>query len=150
MHALKRSIVGLLALVIANLGCGGAETAHEGEATHAATGAGSESDADSDADADSAADTDSAAATDADSDAAADADSAAASEAAADANAADSAGSPPIGGHGAVCRRGAQSPDDTPVYECGPGLQCCYPCGIAGCDSVCHTPEECAMDRMRP
>ncbi|CAN5216672.1 hypothetical protein BH11MYX1_BH11MYX1_28520 [soil metagenome] len=58
-----------------------------------------------------------------------------------------------LGGHGAVCAFGARHPSggglDAPT-ECGPGLQCCYPCGIAGCDSVCHTPAECASDRQRP
>jgi hypothetical protein len=37
--------------------------------------------------------------------------------------------------------------DPLPAAE---GLSCCYPCGIDGCDSVCHTREECDMDRMRP
>ena len=63
-----------------------------------------------------------------------------------------------LGKHGDVCAVGTrhprQSDDDpsakvTPV-ECGPGLQCCYPCGIQGCDWVCHTQSECNMDRRRP
>lgn len=24
-----------------------------------------------------------------------------------------------------------------PLPKCGPGLICCYPCGIQGCDSIC-------------
>jgi hypothetical protein len=37
---------------------------------------------------------------------------------------------------GEVCRSGARSGGgiDRP---CAPGLQCCYPCGVEGCDSVC-------------
>jgi hypothetical protein len=49
-------------------------------------------------------------------------------------------------GHGEVCHAYDGSLD----RPCAEGLSCCYPCGIDGCDSVCHTPEECDMDRMRP
>lgn len=39
---------------------------------------------------------------------------------------------------GAVCHRGKRNPEpDGPVVDCGPTMQCCYPCGIDGCDSVC-------------
>jgi hypothetical protein len=57
-----------------------------------------------------------------------------------------------LGTHGQICALGSRHPEDasvTPV-ECGPGLQCCYPCGIQGCDSVCHTRAECDLDRRRP
>ena len=48
--------------------------------------------------------------------------------------------------HGEVC----SSRDHAMERPCAEGLSCCYPCGIAGCDSVCHTQVECQMDRMRP
>ncbi len=48
--------------------------------------------------------------------------------------------------HGEVC----SSADHGVSRPCAEGLSCCYPCGIDGCDSVCHTAEECQMDRMRP
>lgn len=46
---------------------------------------------------------------------------------------------PPVGGEGAVCRAGRNQPPDATVvvHACAEGLQCCYPCGIEGCDSVC-------------
>ena len=48
-------------------------------------------------------------------------------------------------GHGEVCQsaEGLSRP-------CAAGLSCCYPCGIEGCDHVCHTEAECDMDRLRP
>lgn len=75
-----------------------------------------------------------------------------------------------------ACGAGAGSPDTTPrhgeapvdrsgpaghdevcsAYDgsferpCAAGLSCCYPCGVDGCDSVCHTEEECGVDMMRP
>ena len=58
-----------------------------------------------------------------------------------------------LGKHGDVCSYGERHPQGERLpapAECGPGLQCCYPCGIQGCDSVCHTPDECNTDRMRP
>lgn len=44
-----------------------------------------------------------------------------------------------VGGEGAICRVGEQHPPGEVVeaVECAAGLQCCYPCGIPGCDSVC-------------
>jgi hypothetical protein len=56
-----------------------------------------------------------------------------------------------VGKRGDVCRTGSRSgrADDL-VVTCGPGLECCYPCGIEGCDWVCHTPSECEQDRERP
>jgi hypothetical protein len=57
------------------------------------------------------------------------------------------------GKHGDVCALGRRHQPGEPhpkVVECGPGLQCCYPCGVQGCDSVCHTQEECRLDQMRP
>jgi hypothetical protein len=42
----------------------------------------------------------------------------------------------PRGGEGDIC----VSEDGEPVATCGLGLQCCYPCGIAGCPSVCTVP----------
>lgn len=42
-----------------------------------------------------------------------------------------------IGKAGAVCRIGDQHTGSAVAVECGPGLNCCYPCGIDGCDSVC-------------
>lgn len=62
----------------------------------------------------------------------------------------------PRNNHGAICqlgerRRSSPDPGRLPRVEtCGPGLECCYPCGIQGCDWVCHTPQECAVDRTRP
>jgi hypothetical protein len=56
------------------------------------------------------------------------------------------------GKHNEVCRTGTRGPlrESKVVVACGSGLQCCYPCGIAGCDWVCHTAAECQMDRRRP
>lgn len=60
----------------------------------------------------------------------------------------------PTGGsdsnHGAVCGLGGrhEHASDAPApVECSAGLQCCYPCGIDGCDSVCMTPAECDVKR---
>lgn len=63
----------------------------------------------------------------------------------------DDEGPPAVGKHGDVCQLGEQR-HGAPgrVVSCGPGLQCCYPCGIQGCDWVCHTPSECEMDSRRP
>jgi hypothetical protein len=50
---------------------------------------------------------------------------------------------PKVGKLGDVCAKGSRSqdlddgPTSRPVLTCGPGLMCCYPCGIPGCDSVC-------------
>jgi hypothetical protein len=44
------------------------------------------------------------------------------------------------GGAGTICHAGLRHPPGEPppeVHPCAPGLQCCYPCGIEGCDSVC-------------
>jgi hypothetical protein len=42
------------------------------------------------------------------------------------------------GGVGSVCALGRLEPDrEVVVGPCAEGLQCCYPCGIQGCDSVC-------------
>lgn len=41
---------------------------------------------------------------------------------------------------GAVCGWGEEHTDDRSLPapgECQPGLTCCYPCGIEGCDDVC-------------
>ena len=47
--------------------------------------------------------------------------------------------SPTAGGPGSICAVGDQHPEGTTVtaVACADGLQCCYPCGIDGCDSVC-------------
>ncbi|MBW2527921.1 MAG: hypothetical protein JRI23_27320 [Deltaproteobacteria bacterium] len=56
-----------------------------------------------------------------------------------------------------VCRLG--SLDMTPPGEatharvatpCAAPLQCCYPCGMAGCDWICATPEQCRAWSTRP
>ena len=54
-----------------------------------------------------------------------------------------------VGNHGAVCGLGGRHKpgDDITPVECTAGLQCCYPCGIDGCDDICMTPDECRMDR---
>jgi len=52
----------------------------------------------------------------------------------------------PPAAHGEMCA----SADHSVTRACAEGLYCCYPCGIEGCDSVCHTQQECDMDRMRP
>jgi hypothetical protein len=55
-----------------------------------------------------------------------------------------------LGNHGAVCGLGSrhESSSDAPApVECSAGLQCCYPCGIDGCDDVCMTPDECNEKR---
>jgi hypothetical protein len=51
-----------------------------------------------------------------------------------------------VAGHDEVCHAHDGSLD----RPCAEGLSCCYPCGTDGCDSVCHTPEECQVDQMRP
>lgn len=62
----------------------------------------------------------------------------------------DAAPAKKLGKHGAVCRwnvphqRAGGGP--APV-ECGPGLHCCYPCGIQGCDFTCMTQAECNVNR---
>jgi hypothetical protein len=58
-------------------------------------------------------------------------------------------GTAQVGNHGAVCAVGGRHRgDDAPkVVECTAGLQCCYPCGIDGCDSVCMTQAECNVKR---
>ncbi len=40
---------------------------------------------------------------------------------------------------GEVCRVGTRRDRSRAVVArpCAPGLRCCYPCGIPGCDSVC-------------
>jgi hypothetical protein len=45
------------------------------------------------------------------------------------------------GGEGAICRVGERHPpgEQVEAVECASGMQCCYPCGIPGCDSVCMT-----------
>jgi hypothetical protein len=59
--------------------------------------------------------------------------------------------SPGLGKHGEVCAIGSRhARSNLKPVTCGPDLSCCYPCGIDGCDSVCHTAEECRMDSMRP
>ncbi|MFL5319212.1 MAG: hypothetical protein ACJ790_06110 [Myxococcaceae bacterium] len=61
--------------------------------------------------------------------------------------------SPKLLGHGEVCaygRRHPQSLQGQSPGECGEGLFCCYPCGVDGCDSVCHTKTECDEDMTRP
>ena len=44
---------------------------------------------------------------------------------------------PAVGNEGAVCAIGRQHQGSAVAVECGPGFNCCYPCGIDGCDSVC-------------
>lgn len=44
---------------------------------------------------------------------------------------------PAIGKAGDVCHVGRQHEGSRVAVDCGPGLNCCYPCGIDGCDSVC-------------
>ncbi|MBK9034886.1 MAG: hypothetical protein IPL61_27085 [Myxococcales bacterium] len=48
---------------------------------------------------------------------------------------------PGAGGEGTICRIGEGHPqgDQATATPCADGLQCCYPCGIPGCDSVCMT-----------
>ncbi|MCA9683830.1 MAG: hypothetical protein KC457_16640 [Myxococcales bacterium] len=49
---------------------------------------------------------------------------------------------------GEVCRVGRPTGDGAALTrECEEGLSCCYPCGMAGCDWVCSTAEECALKR---
>lgn len=43
---------------------------------------------------------------------------------------------PGDGRAGSVCRWGEHHPYG-PVAQCKPGLLCCYPCGIRGCDWRC-------------
>ena len=42
-----------------------------------------------------------------------------------------------VGKAGDVCHIGRQHAGSAVAVDCGPGLNCCYPCGIDGCDSVC-------------
>jgi hypothetical protein len=50
----------------------------------------------------------------------------------------DGSGSATTGGEGAICAVGAQNQDpNAQAVACAEGLECCYPCGIEGCDSVC-------------
>jgi hypothetical protein len=58
---------------------------------------------------------------------------------------------------GGVCRTGTRHAVDgdskkhTSVHrDCRAGLQCCYPCGMAGCDWVCATQAECKSWRTLP
>lgn len=44
---------------------------------------------------------------------------------------------PAMGTQGAVCAIGDEHRGSGVAVACGPGLSCCYPCGIDGCDSVC-------------
>ena len=45
---------------------------------------------------------------------------------------------PTVGGPGTVCSLGRMSQGSArEAHECNPGLSCCYPCGVEGCDSVC-------------
>ena len=44
-----------------------------------------------------------------------------------------------VGTEGDVCHLGRQHVGSAVAVDCGPGLSCCYPCGIDGCDSVCMT-----------
>ena len=52
----------------------------------------------------------------------------------------------PVAAHDEVCHAHDGSLD----RPCAAGLECCYPCGVDGCDSVCHTPAECRVDMVRP
>ena len=59
-------------------------------------------------------------------------------------------GTAKVGNQGAVCALGGrhENRSDAPKpVECTDGLQCCYPCGIDGCDSICMTPAECNVNR---
>lgn len=54
------------------------------------------------------------------------------------ATASDSDTGSAVGGPGTICALGERSQgSDRQAHECNPGLTCCYPCGIPGCDSVC-------------
>lgn len=60
---------------------------------------------------------------------------------------------PRLGNHDEVCRFGARRGPKLQgkvARVCGAGLECCYACGVAGCDSICRTPKECALDAHRP
>lgn len=46
---------------------------------------------------------------------------------------------PGTGKEGDVCHLGREHVGSAVAVDCGPGLSCCYPCGIDGCDSVCMT-----------
>jgi hypothetical protein len=71
-------------------------------------------------------------------------------DAAVDAGVLADAATKQLGKHGDVCRFGIRHEraggGPAPV-ECGPGLRCCYPCGIQGCDFTCMTPAECNVRR---
>ncbi len=43
---------------------------------------------------------------------------------------------------GEVCRSGGENPESI-QRGCAEGFNCCYPCGMEGCDYVCATPDEC-------
>jgi hypothetical protein len=47
------------------------------------------------------------------------------------------AAKPATGKAGDVCAVGDQHVGEKIAVDCGPGFNCCYPCGIDGCDSVC-------------
>lgn len=54
-----------------------------------------------------------------------------------------------------ICRLGQrnasmQGEEPRQAQECPTGTQCCYPCGIAGCDWHCASPELCASWRALP
>ena len=70
-----------------------------------------------------------------------------------DGGAADAGTRPALGTHNQVCRFGARRDPAIAgkvARTCGPGLFCCYPCGVQGCDFVCHTKTECQLDSRRP
>ena len=55
-----------------------------------------------------------------------------------------------LGKRGDVCRWNVPHQNTGgPPYpvKCGPGLNCCYPCGIQGCDFTCMTKTECDVRR---
>jgi hypothetical protein len=49
---------------------------------------------------------------------------------------------PGVGELGAVCHCGPQGGPECAAVACKPGLMCGYPCGVAGCNSVCMTRED--------
>ncbi|HVV85721.1 MAG TPA: hypothetical protein VHE35_21830 [Kofleriaceae bacterium] len=54
-------------------------------------------------------------------------------------------------GHNETCfSREGERGGGKEVADCADGLECCYPCGIPGCDSVCMTHEECEESITRP
>lgn len=52
---------------------------------------------------------------------------------------------PATGKQGDVCAIGREHEGSAVAVTCGPGFNCCYPCGIDGCDSVCMA-GECPTD----